>query len=95
MKIYLPHLNYTIFVKPFKKAPDVMPNALTYCERINNKSCNIYVSKKNIPGDLAHELVHVLQFICIDRNIDFTSETEHMGYLMHYLMGQIMGYEWI
>jgi hypothetical protein len=39
-------------------------------------------------------LIHVLQFICVDRNMDFTVETEHMGYLMHYLMGQVLGFEY-
>ena len=45
-----------------------------------------------MPGDVAHELIHVLQFICADRNMDFVREQEHMAYIMHYLMGKVYGH---
>ena len=72
-----------------------MENALAYVENIDNNSCAIFLGKKDSSGDIAHELVHVLQFICLARNIDFRLEKEHMGYIMHYLMGRILGNEWI
>ena len=94
MKIYLPHIHYTVHVKPFKKRVGVPEIALDYTERHDNNSCTVFLGKRNMPGDIAHELVHVLQFICIARNMDFCTETEHMGYIMHFLMGKIMGHSY-
>lgn len=90
--IYLPHIHYKILVRPFKKDARV-PNALAYTEHNKNGVCTLYLPKgKQMPGDIAHELVHVLQFICLDRDIRFEVEQEHMGYIMHYLMGQVFGH---
>lgn len=93
-KIYLPHLNYTLFVRKMKVPPEEIPNALAWFQSIDENSSAIYLAKKEVPGDIAHELIHVLQHICLHRNIDFIRETEHMGYLMHYLLGKVMGYSW-
>lgn len=88
-KIKLPHIGYTVFVRPFKENKKVN-NGLAYVERTSAHSSTLFTPKcRN--GDLAHELIHVLQNICIDRNIDFTTETEHMGYLMHYLFAKATG----
>lgn len=95
MKIHLSHLGYTVTVRKFKPNPTI-PNALAYVKNDDAHNCSIYLdsSRKIGAGDLAHELVHVLQFICLNRNINFTLEHEHMGYIMHYLMGKIQGYEY-
>ena len=96
MTIDLPHINYKIHVKEYKSPPDSIPNALAYVKRNDMYSCTIFIKKgqRKVAPDLAHELIHVMQFICLDRNIDFCTETEHMGYTMHYLLGKIMGYKW-
>lgn len=93
MRIYLPHLNYTLKVKKFKVCAE-MPNALAWVEHTDSNTCTLYLDKKYTPGDLAHELVHVLQFIALDRNLRFELEQEHFGYMMQYFMGEILGYEW-
>lgn len=88
-KITIPHIGYTIHVKKFKEN-DRINNGLAYVERTNQHSSTLYIPQcRN--ADLAHELVHVLQNICIDRNIDFITETEHMGYLMHYIYARVIG----
>lgn len=98
MKIYLPHINYTVYVKQinYKRLPDQIRHAKAFVKRDDMYGCTLYIDlkKKTLPADLAHELVHVLQFICLDRNIDFPVEQEHMGYIMHYLMAEITGYSW-
>lgn len=94
MKIYIPHLHYTVNVKTFKKPPEETPNAKRYVESIDGNTSNMYLPEKNTPTDIAHELIHILQNICLNRNIDFSTETEHMGYLMQWLMGKILGYEY-
>jgi hypothetical protein len=95
MKIYIPHLNYTITVKEPKNPPKELYNPKAWVHSEGSKGCTMYITKKPLPSDLAHEVVHVLQFICLNRNIDFTTEQEHMGYLMQYIMGEILGYEWV
>lgn len=94
MKIYLPHINYTVHTRVFKYHARV-PNARAYVKRTDKNSCIIYLPKRTSSSDLAHELIHVLQYICTDRDMDFVQEQEHMGYIMHYLMGRIRGYEWV
>lgn len=94
MKIYLPHINYTVYVKKFKKPPFDLPNAHAYVESDGENSCSIFLIEKPNPGDVAHELIHVLQRICKSRNMNFLKEEEHMAYIMHYLMGEILGYKW-
>ena len=93
-KIYLPHLNYTVEVKLFKTPPESLENALAYVQSNGQHSCSLYIGKTYKPADLAHELIHVLQFIALARNIDFKLEQEHFGYLMHYLMIKIEGGKW-
>lgn len=93
MKIYLPHIHYTVYVRRFKKHPS-LSHALAYTERLDNNSAVLHLPPRQTPGDLAHELIHVLRFICESRNMDFTLESEHMAYIMQYLMAQVLGYQW-
>lgn len=95
-KIYLPHIHYTVLVKEFIKPPVIIANAKAYVEHLEQGCCILYLQKgeKIMPGDLAHEIVHVLQFICEDMNMTFELEREHMAYLMQYIMGQVMGHHY-
>jgi hypothetical protein len=94
-KIFIPHLNYTVWVRPIRaKRPERIPNAIAYVEKINNRRCDVYLPLDDTPGSLAHELTHALQFICEARHIDFVNEQEHMGYLMQWMTGRILGYVW-
>jgi len=94
--IIIPHLGYTVKIRPFKNAPEEMPNALAFVKSETPHTCTLYLdfSKHMEAGDIAHELVHVLQFLCLHRNIDFVTETEHMGYLMGWMMGVIFNREY-
>lgn len=93
-KIQIPHLNYTVSVKPRSAFKSPNPGfALT--ENIDRHNAIIYIDNpKNYPCTVAHEVIHVLGFICETKGIVFENEREHMGYLMQYLMGQILGYEY-
>lgn len=95
MKILIPHLGYTVFVKPknnsrnhvaWVEADPKTPNECTLF-------MNLPVKTLEIPT-LAHELTHVLQFICESRHITFSEEKEHMGYLMNFLMNRVIGIEY-
>jgi hypothetical protein len=93
-KIYFPHINYTVDIRPFKRAPAVIEKALAWIERADKWGCTLYLPKNQSPGEVAHEMVHVLQYICADRHINFTDEFEHMAYIMQHLMGEVFGYRW-
>jgi hypothetical protein len=93
MKIYLPHINYTVEVRKYKPEPS-LPNAFVWCERIDKNKTVLYLRPKTPAPSIAHELVHVLRYICRDRHMDFTLEEEHMAYIMQYLLGKLTGMEW-
>lgn len=93
--IYLPHIHYTIRIRAYKTPPNEIGSALGWTDHNKSGTCTVYLPKrKPSPGDVAHELIHVLQYICVDRNMRFELEQEHFGYLMHYLMGQVLGYSY-
>ena len=94
MKIYLPHIKYTVHVRRFTKPHPELPNSHAYTTRVNQHSCAVYIKKGAKPPIIAHELVHVLRFICQDRDMSFINEEEHMAYIMQLLMGRILGFEY-
>jgi hypothetical protein len=93
MKIKIPHLGYTLIVKQ----PDGSQKWKAWVTHDSTNQCTLYIKQPIIRSEdptLAHELVHVLQYISADRNLDLTYELEHAGYLMGYLMNEILGYEY-
>jgi hypothetical protein len=97
MKIYcrsvqLPHINYTIRFRNHVK-PD--GTGVAWAERDDRWGCTIYLTKRAKVTTLAHELVHALRYICEDRQMDFTNESEHMAYIMQYVMGQALDYAYV
>ncbi len=93
-KIYIPHLNYTLTVAPFHRAPPSIPRALAYVERTSGNTATMYVPLDGTPSAVAHEVIHVLAYICDHYGMVFEREFEHMAYLMQYMLGKILGYEW-
>jgi hypothetical protein len=95
VKIYLPHINYTVHVFTLKKRHKILPNAKAYAQKgENGKSSAIYLPSKPTPGTVAHEVVHVLRYICEARDMSFLLEEEHMAYIAQHLTNEILGYEW-
>lgn len=100
MEIIIPHLAYTVEILDIKKAKGNDLYKLGFFHAITLKYKNksiIYMKlplkRQHIPV-LAHELTHVIQNICADRDIDAVQEQEHCAYMMQYLLGKIMGYEY-
>ena len=48
---------------------------------------------KDFPS-VAHEVIHCLQWIAKDRNIDFTKEEEHFAYMMQFILNRIFGFSY-
>lgn len=101
MKIYIPHIHYTLKVKDVSKAKSYVKELLKtkvacFHKEDNFNGC-IYIKLpiKNFEVPLlAHEVIHCLQHICETRNIDFVDEKEHMAYLMSWILNEILGYRY-
>lgn len=96
MKIKIKHLGYTVMVKPRSKF-----KGFDYYVAVTQKNSpdqsTVYIDlpiKRKEYATLAHELVHVLQYICDSRGIEFTQEQENTAYLMQYLLNEITGYKY-
>ena len=91
MKIYLPHIHYTVILKDaYHKDMGIQPS----CERVNFESCILWIPKKHRKATtVAHEAMHACQYIAEARSINMISEQEHMAYIMGYIVAKIMGYE--
>jgi hypothetical protein len=98
MKIYIPHLHYTINVRDVKNAYELKEwrktnhNAKMSAQDVSSNEANIYVIfpiKDLHAGSIGHEIVHVLQFISNNRGIDFVNEQEHFGYLFQFIFNKI------
>ena len=99
-KIVINHLGYTIEVLDRKKAKGKEFDLLQHCVAITHKGkhkSTIYIKtpiKRNYIPVIAHELMHVIQNICVDRDIDMIQEQEQVAYIMQYALGKIMGYDY-
>ena len=96
-KIILNHIGYTVMLKDINKAPKELLEQVVGCvscvEEIDKHSSVIWIKlpirKIDIPV-LGHEIVHVLQNIAIQKNIDFKQETEHFGYMYQYIISSFL-----
>jgi len=98
MKIQIPHINYTVTIKDINKTNkiNIFKNKPTgLAEQVDKNNAIIYLPKKISHyhhGIVGHEIIHVLQFIAEDRNMNFILEQEHFAYIFMYLFGEICGY---
>ena len=91
--IPIPHLGYKVIygVNP-KEFTGRQEKSLMFAEDTNKNAGAIIFRKTPTDlesGTVAHEVMHVLQFMCRRRNICMEDETEHMGYLMQYIFNEI------
>lgn len=96
MKITIEHLGYTVLVKPRSKFKGFDYYVAVTQKNSPNQS-TVYIDLPVKPkqyATLAHELVHVLQYICESRGIEFTQEQENTAYLMQYLLNEVTGYKY-
>lgn len=90
--IRIPHLiNYRLRIRVTSKLP---VGTQAVCYRDSRFASTINVRPGATPFILAHEIMHVLRHICDDYQMNFIKESEHMAYLMQYLLGTAFGYEW-
>lgn len=97
MKIYIPHIHYTVLIRKRSEFTGSI-SSLFLCERTDKNTSTLFIEyplPKYSESTLAHEITHILQNICQDRHMDFIRENEHMGYLMQYIMNQILGYKYV
>lgn len=91
MEILLPHLDYTLIVKP-RSTYNSQVDGIWLCERRDEDTSILYIElpkKAHEYGMLAHELIYVIQNICRDRGMSITTESENIGYMIQYFMNVI------
>lgn len=98
MDIKIKHLGYTVRVRP-RKAHTTSPNWMLYVtERTDENTATIYanspIKTSDIPS-IVHEIIHALQFLSADRDIQFTQEQEHFAYLAQHILNEILDYKYI
>jgi hypothetical protein len=96
-KIVINHLGYIIYVKDVNLGQH-KDRFEMWTQKLDGCSCELYTYRKIALRDtptIAHEVMHVLQYIAEDRGIDMSEERENMAYLMQYIMSQIMGMKYI
>lgn len=97
-EISIPHLGYKVlYGVNLKEFVDRQSKSHMFAENTNKSTATIVF--RGTPNDLqsgavAHEIMHVLQFMCRRRNIVMEDETEHMGYLMQYIFNEIYDREY-
>lgn len=103
-KIYIPHLFYTVYICDKSKATGRVKKYLkdenmNACREISGSHASrIWIKMPIKPVEvptLAHEIVHVLQHIAKERDIDFKDEEEHFAYLMQYILNEALNYEFM
>lgn len=100
MKIYLPHINYTVTIKDIDKSSKITKlfknKPFGMAEQVDMNNAILYLPKKIHTYQhttVGHEIIHVLQYIAEDRNMNFLLEHEHFAYLFSYIFNKILGYE--
>ena len=97
MNIYLDHIFYRIEVS-FKSRKFLNNRGIECaCEYIENGYIKLHFRNKPKMKDfpsVAHEVVHCLQWIANDRNINFTKEEEHFAYMMQFILNRIFGFDY-
>ena len=97
-EIEIPHLAYKVkVVLDPKEFYGEYHNSLMLAEDTGRSLATIYLRKpipktRKIIPTVAHEVMHVIQYICRNRTIKMEKESEHMGYLMQYILANILGY---
>jgi len=89
--IKIPHLDYTIVVENKDKGDrdhsDAYTKHVCYGEVLLKIKMPIGPTRASY---LLHEIIHILQFICEDKGMSFTTEIESMAYLSDWLFKEII-----
>lgn len=92
--INLPHLTYQVYFYTGKDIPKNCSNEGSIAWTVKGENSSAVCIREKIdaqPTLLAHEIMHVLQFLAHERNMDFLQEQEHFAYLMQFLLAEMLG----
>lgn len=98
MKIELPHIGYTVHIKDRRVSKRAASTMHAATERMSAHSATIYIPlplKRQDEPTLVHEIIHVLQYICESKHIDFVQEQEHMAYIANHIFNRALGYHYV
>lgn len=100
--IVINHIGYTIKVFDIKDAQnDVLilfqSGVRAIAKDRDKMNGEIYLTFPIKSADYAtigHEIIHIMQYICRSRGIEFTEELEHIAYMWHYVFNEIRGFHY-
>jgi hypothetical protein len=90
--IRIPHIGFFVLLRPKPKGWDAYASTLYAIDAQNSKRnyVKLILPDNCTASALAHELTHVLGAIERYTGAEFGSESEHYGFMMQYLMEQVI-----
>lgn len=88
--VRIPHLKYTVRFVPLRRDKDDPPTMTAQVKRYDFEA-HICLPPRVSVTTLAHEITHVLRLIVETYHMDYLRESEHMAYLMGFLMEKAIG----
>lgn len=103
-KVHIPHIRTHVHFLDMTKLQGIEQKGPAYTTvfNVSPHQINIAVFFQEIEETLkrrecvpiiAHELTHVLQYICDETGLDFAEEKEHGAYIMSFLFEQLIDLE--
>lgn len=101
-KAELPHLRATVYFCDLSKLKGVEHKGSAYTTVFGENEDlwleiavfikDIAENTKNINAtpQFAHEITHVLEYLCENRNMSIDNESEHLAFIMSYLMETLL-----
>jgi hypothetical protein len=96
--VEIPHLRFTVHFMDISKLKGVPIKGSGYTCVMEDKSICIFIENiaetvKDINhiAWVAHEIIHALAIMCEELGMKIEEEQEHMAYLMHYLLTEVIG----
>lgn len=98
--IEIPHLKFIVYVKDMSelRGVEVKGSGMTCLLEDKNSACIFLQDVKMLVKNpfffpyVAHEVMHIIQILCKEFNMDIKNEHEHTAYLMNYLLEEILEY---
>lgn len=103
-KVEIPHVRFTVYFMDLSKLMGVPKLGAGYTcvfedTHQENGKTNVCIFLQDIKENIqkiefvpyvAHEIMHALQILCENLNMQIEEEKEHTAYIMHYLLEQVL-----
>ena len=95
--IKIPHLRFSVHFFDMSKLQGVEKKGSGYTCILEDGSATVFIEdieksikKMECVPIITHEIIHVIQIICEKYNMKIENEVEHMAYIVHYLLEELL-----